>query len=56
MVEELLPAAVVLEDDGPRLVRVAEVSGVLVDRETGEPVDLVSVVVVVGLPELEHAA
>ena len=49
MEDALLPAAVVLEEDGPRLVLVVEVGGALFDRETGEPLDLASTVVVVGL-------
>ena len=49
MEDALLPAAVVLEDDGPRLVLVVEVGGALFDRETGEPLDVASTVVVVGL-------
>ena len=52
MEDALLPAAVVLEDDGPRLVLVVEVGGALFDRETGEPLDLASAVVVVGLEEI----
>lgn len=47
--DELLPAAVVLTEGGRELVPVAEVDGVLVDRRDGAPVDLPSVVVVVGL-------
>lgn len=56
MRDPLLPAAVVLRDDGPELVRVVEVDGVLWDRDRGEILDLPSVVVVVGLPELGVAA
>lgn len=52
MEDALLPAAVVLEDGGPRLVLVVEVGGALFDRETGEPLDLASAVVVVGLDEI----
>lgn len=52
MEDALLPAAVVLEDDGPRLVLVVEVGGALFDRETGEPLDVASAVVVVGLEEI----
>lgn len=55
MKDDLLPAAVVLGDEGPRLVLVAEIGGVLFDRETGEELDLASTVVVVGLPELTAA-
>lgn len=54
--DEILPAAIVTGDDGLELVLVDEVGGELRDRVSGAPVDLVSVVVVVGLPELEHAA
>ena len=52
MEDDLLPAAVVLGDDGPRLVLVAEIGGILYDRETGEELDLPSTVVVVGLPAM----
>lgn len=54
--EELLPVALVTTDEGVELVLVDEVDGALVDRSSGEPVDLVSLVVVVGLPELAPAA
>ncbi len=52
-----LPLALVtVEPSGAEVIPVDEVDGVLVDRRSGVPVDLVSVVVVVGLPELEPAA
>lgn len=55
--EKVPPVAVVtLEDGGVDLVEVDEVDGVLVVRSSGEPVDLVSLVVALGLPELEPAA
>jgi len=49
------PVAVVTVDGGVEIVPVEERAEGLVDRRTGAPVDLVSVVVVVGLPELEGA-
>lgn len=56
VVEELLPVAVVTgEDGGAELVLVDEVDGVIVDRATGEAIDLVALVVVLGLPVLEAA-
>lgn len=54
--DELLPAAVVLTDEGRDLVPVVEVDGVLVDRRDGAPVDLPSVVVVVGLELVRSTA
>lgn len=51
----LEPVALVTADDGARLVEVDEVDGVIVERASGVPVDLVSLVVVVGLPELAAA-
>lgn len=42
-------------DGGAVWVEVDEVEGVLVERASGAVVDLVSVVVVVGLPELDEA-
>lgn len=57
VIEELLPVAVLTsEDGGAELVLVEEVDGALVERGSGRPVDLVSLVVVLGLPELERAA
>lgn len=54
--EELLPVAVVTADEGgAELVLVEERDGVLVDRMSGDELDLVALVVVVGLPELEVA-
>ncbi len=47
-----LPVAVVTVDSGAVVVPVVEVAGVLVDRRDGSVVDLVSVVVVLGLPAL----
>lgn len=45
--------ALVTDDErGVAELDVAEVGGVLVDVATGEPVDLVSLVLVVGLDEL----
>ena len=55
MGELLEPVALVTADDGARLVEVDEVDGVIVERASGVPVDLVSVVVVVGLPEMVAA-
>ena len=55
-VETDLPLALVTVDGvGAEVVPVTEVDGVLVDRRTGEEIDLVSLVVVVGLPELVGA-
>lgn len=54
--EELLPVALVTTEEGVKLVLVDEVDGALVERESGAELDLVSVVVVVGLPELAPAA
>lgn len=48
--------AVVTVDGGAVLVPVVERAGVLVERETGRPVELLDVVVVLGLPELEPVA
>lgn len=53
--DELLPAAIVAGDDGLELRAVAEVDGELVDRDSGEAIDLELLIVVVGLPELERA-
>ena len=51
-----LPLALVtVEGGGAEVIPVTEVDGVLVDRRTGEEIDLVSLVVVVGLPELVGA-
>lgn len=47
--------ALVTIDGGVVVLDVAEVDGVLVDVASGRPVDLVSVVVVTGLPELVEA-
>jgi hypothetical protein len=50
MAELVLPVAVLTGDDGAlRAVEVCEVDGVLVEREGGVPVDLVSLVKVFGL-------
>ena len=55
-VETDLPLALLTVDGGgAEVVPVTEVDGVLVDRRTGEEIDLVSLVVVVGLPELVGA-
>lgn len=48
--------AVVTVDGGVVVLEVVEVDGVLVEVGSGVPVDLVSLVVVEGLPELESAA
>lgn len=56
MEEDLPLALVTVEPSGAEVIPVVEVDGVLVDRRDGSPVDLVSLVVVVGLPELEPAA
>lgn len=56
MFELELPVAVVTVEGGAVLVPVVERAGVLVERETGRPVELLDVVVVLGLPELEPAA
>lgn len=50
--DELLPVAVMTVEGGVELVPVAEVEGELVDRRTGAPLELVSIVVVVGLEPL----
>jgi hypothetical protein len=56
MFEVELPVAVVTVDGGAVLVPVVErVDGVLVERASGLPVELLDVVVVLGLPELEPA-
>lgn len=44
--------AVVTRDGGAVILDVVELEGVLVDLATGDPVDLVSLVVVTGLDEL----
>lgn len=44
--------AVVTRDGGAVILDVVEIEGVLVDLATGDPVDLVSLVVVTGLPPL----
>lgn len=49
------PVAVVTVDGGAVIVPVEERAEGLVDARTGEVLDLVSVVVVLGLPELEGA-
>ena len=49
---ELPLALVTVEGGGAEVIPVTEVDGVLVDRRTGVEIDLVSLVVVVGLPEL----
>jgi hypothetical protein len=58
MFEVELPVAVVtVEAGGAVVVPVVErADGVLVERESGRPVELLDVVVVLGLPELEPAA
>lgn len=43
-------------DGGAVILDVVEVEGVLVDLATGDPVDLVSLVVVTGLDELPALA
>lgn len=48
--------AVVTRDGGAVILDVVEIEGVLVDLATGEPVDLVSLVVVTGLPPLDAPA
>lgn len=48
--------ALLTRDEGVVAVRVLEVDGVLVEVESGEPVDLISVVAVWGLPALEAVA
>lgn len=53
--EELLPIAVLTSEGGVDVVLVEEVDGVLYDRASGAELDLVSLVVVLGLPELEAA-
>jgi hypothetical protein len=51
-----LPVAVVTVDGGAVVVPVVErADGVLVERETGRPVELLDLVVVLGLPDLEPA-
>lgn len=57
MFEVELPVAVVTVEGGAVLVPVVErADGVLVERASGLPVELLDVVVVLGLPELEPAA
>ena len=52
-----LPLALLtVEGGGAEVIPVTEVDGVLVDRRTGAEIDLVSLVVVVGLPELVEAS
>lgn len=46
--------AIVTSGDGVELVDVAEVDGVLVEARTGVPIDLVSLVMVDGLPDLDR--
>lgn len=53
--EELLPIAVLTSEGGAEVVLVEERGGVLYNRASGEELDLVSLVVVLGLPELEAA-
>lgn len=53
--EELLPIAVLTSEGGAEVVLVEERGGVLYDRANGAELDLVSLVVVLGLPELEAA-
>ena len=47
--------AVVTRDGGVVILDVVEIGGVLVDLATGEAVDLVSLVVVTGLPPLAES-
>lgn len=54
--KDLLPVAIVTVEGGVDLVPVAERDGELVDRRSGAPIDLVSLVVVLGLAELSSAA
>lgn len=49
-------AVVTVDGGGVRVVDVVEVDGVLVEAVSGRPVDLVSLVVVVGLPDLAAVA
>ena len=55
METDLPLALLTAEGGGAEVIPVIEVDGVLVDRRTGEEIDLVSLVVVVGLPELVDA-
>jgi len=48
--------ALVTVEGGVAELEVVEVDGVLVELVSGRPVDLVSLVVVEGLPELEESA
>ncbi len=47
----LEPLALVTSDDGPVWLAVDEVDGVLVDPVSGVPVELETLVLVVGLPD-----
>lgn len=49
-------AVVTCDLGGVRVVDVVEVGGVLVECSSGAPVDLVSLVLVTGLPELAAVA
>jgi hypothetical protein len=57
MCEVELPVAVVTVEGGAVVVPVVErADGVLVERVSGRPVELLDVVVVLGLPELAGVA
>lgn len=51
MFDRIGPVAVVTVDETVALVPVVEVEGEWVDRRDGRPVDLVSLVTILGLPE-----
>lgn len=45
----VLPVALLTDVDGARLVEVVEVDGAILERDSGAPVAMVDVVVVLGL-------
>ena len=53
--EELLPVVALAEDGDVVLRSVVEVDGVLVDRESGAPIDVDLLIVAVGLEEISAA-
>lgn len=50
------PVAILTSEAGVEIVPIVEIDGEILDRRSGAPIDLVSVVVVLGLPELVAAA